>query len=89
MKSAREEEVVTEPVRWGILSTADINTKLLAGAAESPDVEVVAVGSRDLGRAEAFAQRHGIRRAYGSYDELPCRPRCRSGLHPAAEHDAL
>jgi len=59
-----------EPVRWGILSTADINGKLLAGAAESPDVEVVAVGSRDLGRAEDFARRHGIPRAYGSYDEL-------------------
>ena len=59
-----------EPVRWGIVSTADINRKLLAGAAESPDVEVVAVGSRDLGRAEEFARDHGIPRAYGSYEEL-------------------
>ena len=59
-----------DPVRWGILSTADINNKVLAGAAESPDVEVVAVGSRDLGRAEELARRHGIHRAYGSYEEL-------------------
>jgi predicted dehydrogenase len=59
-----------DPVRWGILSTADINTKLLAGAAESPDVAVVAVGSRELDRAEAFARRHGIERAYGSYDDV-------------------
>jgi predicted dehydrogenase len=59
-----------DPVRWGILSTADINTKLLAGAAESSEVHVVAVGSRDLARAEAFARRHGIERAYGSYDDL-------------------
>jgi len=63
-------EPVRDAVRWGILSTADINRKLLAGAAESPDVEVVAVGSRDLGRAQEFAQRYGISRAYGSYDEL-------------------
>ena len=63
-----------EPVRWGILSTADINNKLLAGAAESPDVEVVAVGSRELARAEQFAQRHGILQAYGSYDELLADP---------------
>ena len=63
-----------EPVRWGIVSTADINTKLLAGAAESPDVDVVAVGSRDLGRAKEFAGRHGIPRAYGSYDELLADP---------------
>jgi xylose dehydrogenase (NAD/NADP) len=59
-----------EPVRFGIVSTADINDKLLAGAGESPDVDVVAVGSRELARAEEFARRHGIPRAYGSYDEL-------------------
>ena len=54
------------PVRWGILSTADINRKLLAGAALSADVEVVAVGSRDLGRARAFADTYGSPAAYGS-----------------------
>jgi len=59
-----------EPVRWGIVSTADINRKLLAGAGESPDVDVVAVGSRDLRRAEEFARHHSIPRAYGSYEEL-------------------
>ena len=61
-------------VRWGILSTADINRKLLAGAAESDVVDVVAVGSRDLPRAEAFARTWGIERAYGSYDELLADP---------------
>jgi xylose dehydrogenase (NAD/NADP) len=61
-------------VRWGILSTADINKKLLAGAAESDDVDVVAVGSRDRARAETFAARWGIGRAYGSYDELLADP---------------
>jgi len=57
-------------IKWGILSTADINRKLLAGAAESDDVEVVAVGSRDYARAHEFAERWEIPRAYGSYDEL-------------------
>jgi predicted dehydrogenase len=61
-------------VKWGILSTADINRKLLAGAAESDDVEVVAVGSRDLVRAEEFARTWGIDRAYGTYDELLADP---------------
>ena len=75
-------------VKWGILSTADINRKALAGAAESDDVEVVAVGSRDLGRAEEFAASWGIERAYGSYDELLADPGGGGGLHPAAEHDA-
>jgi predicted dehydrogenase len=61
-------------VKWGILSTADINRKLLAGAAESDDVDVVAVGSRDLPRAEAFAEAWAIDRAYGSYEELLADP---------------
>src|SRR3954447_20899355 len=62
------------PVKWGILSTADINKKLLAGAAESDDVDIVAVGSRDLARAEAFAQAWDIPGAYGTYEELLADP---------------
>jgi len=61
-------------VKWGILSTADINRKLLAGAAESADVEVVAVGSRDLARAQEFARTWEIDRAYGTYDALLADP---------------
>src|SRR6476659_2933595 len=61
-------------VKWGILSTADINKKLLAGAAETDDVEVVAVGSRTHERAEEFAQEWDIPRAYGTYEALPADP---------------
>ena len=57
-------------VRWGILSTARINAKLLAGAREAGGVEVVAVGSRDRARGEAFAAEHGIGRVHGSYEDL-------------------
>jgi predicted dehydrogenase len=61
---------VTAAVKWGILSTADINRKLIPGAHASPKVEVVAVASRDVTRAEDFAREWRIDRAYGSYDEL-------------------
>ena len=61
-------------VKWGILSTADINRKLLAGAAQSDEVDVVAVGSRDLSRATEYARTWGIERAYGTYDELLADP---------------
>jgi len=61
---------MSEPLRWGVLSTAHVNKKMLAGAARSPDVEVVAIASRDRCRAEAFAARWGIGRAYGKYDDL-------------------
>ena len=57
-------------MRWGILSTARINYKLLAGARLASNVDVVAVGSRDRERGEAFAAEHGIGRVHGSYEDL-------------------
>jgi D-xylose 1-dehydrogenase (NADP+, D-xylono-1,5-lactone-forming) len=61
---------VSQAVRWGILSTANINEKVLAGLDGSPAAHVVAVGSRSRERAEQFASRHDIPRAHGSYEEL-------------------
>ena len=57
-------------IRWGILSTARIAQRILEGARLSESAQVVAVGSRDLARAQAFASEHGIPLAYGSYEEL-------------------
>jgi predicted dehydrogenase len=57
-------------VRWGFLSTANINDKLLPGARASDRLEVIAVASRTVGRAEAYARERGIERAYGSYEAL-------------------
>ncbi|MDQ2966492.1 MAG: Gfo/Idh/MocA family oxidoreductase [Chloroflexota bacterium] len=59
-----------DAVRWGILGTAEINDKLLAGARLTGAVEVVAVGSRTASRGAAFAERHAIPRVHGSYEEL-------------------
>jgi predicted dehydrogenase len=61
-------------MRWGLLSTAMINRDLAAAAEGSPEAEVVAVGSRELARAEAHAREIGAARAYGSYDELLADP---------------
>jgi xylose dehydrogenase (NAD/NADP) len=61
-------------VSWGFLSTANINDKLLAGAAESDRVHVIAVASRDAARAQAYARERGIERAYGSYEGLLADP---------------
>jgi predicted dehydrogenase len=61
-------------VRWGVVSTARINDKLLAGARGADGVEVVAVGSRDRARGQEFAGRHGIGRVHGSYEELLADP---------------
>jgi D-xylose 1-dehydrogenase (NADP+, D-xylono-1,5-lactone-forming) len=61
-------------IRWGILSTANINRLVIAGAAGSDQVEIAAVASRDVTRAAAYASDHGIPRAYGSYEELLADP---------------
>jgi xylose dehydrogenase (NAD/NADP) len=59
---------------WGIISTADINRKVIPGAKESPKVDLVAVASREQARAEEYAREWGIERAYGSYDALLADP---------------
>jgi phosphoglycerate dehydrogenase-like enzyme/predicted dehydrogenase len=58
-------------VRWGILSTARIGTqKVIPAMLKSRQVEVAAIASRDLPRAEAAAAALGIATAYGSYEAL-------------------
>jgi predicted dehydrogenase len=65
---------VAAPVRWGILSTANINRKLLPGMRASEEVELVAVASRDGDRAAAYAREHGIARAHAGYEALLADP---------------
>jgi predicted dehydrogenase len=61
-------------VKWGFLSTADINRKLIPGAHASEKVGLLAVASRDKNRAEAYADEWEIPRAYGSYEDLLADP---------------
>jgi xylose dehydrogenase (NAD/NADP) len=65
---------VADAVKWGILSTADINSKVIPGAHASSKVDLLAVASRDKVRAESFAREWNIERAYGSYEELLADP---------------
>jgi xylose dehydrogenase (NAD/NADP) len=59
-----------DPVGSGILSTADINRKVIPGAHASEKVSLLAVASRDQARAEEYARQWEIPRAYGSYESL-------------------
>ena len=61
-------------MRLGLLSTANINRAILAGAARTGRVDVVAVASRNAGRADAYAAEHGIATAHGSYEALLADP---------------
>lgn len=57
-------------IRWGVAATGNIARSVLADRDLVPDATFVAVGSRSQDRARAFADEHGIPRAYGSYREL-------------------
>jgi predicted dehydrogenase len=65
---------VADAVSWGIISTADINRKVIPGAHASPKVDLVGVASRDQARAEDYAKTWDIPRAYGSYEALLADP---------------
>jgi len=74
-------------VRWGILSTANIGMeKVTPAIMASPHSEVVAIASRDLGKAEAAAARLGIPKAYGSYEELFADPQIDAIYNPLPNH---
>ncbi len=59
--------------RWGILATGKIAHTFADDLALTPDAELVAVGSRRLESAQAFAGRYGGT-PYGSYEELVADP---------------
>lgn len=63
-------------VRIGILGAARIVPEALLKPAKqlAGTVEISAVAARDRTRADAFASKHGIGRAYGSYAELLADP---------------
>src|SRR5437879_3583531 len=67
-------QVMANAVKWGIVSTADINRKVIPGLHASTKADLVAVASRDRERAEEYAREWEIPRAFGSYEELLADP---------------
>ena len=58
------------PLNWGIIAPGGIANKLAEAVREFTAGTVVAVGSRDAGRAADFAERNGVSRSHGSYEDL-------------------
>ena len=76
-------------VRWGIVSTAAIGmNQVTPGIMKSPHSEVVALASRDLGKAQAALGKLGLAkaRAYGSYEELFADPEIDAIYNPLPNH---
>jgi len=57
-------------LRWGLLSTANINRSLIPPLKASKRNRLVAVASRSQAAAEKYAHEWKIPRAFGSYDAL-------------------
>jgi predicted dehydrogenase len=58
------------PVRWGVIGTGGIASTFAGDLPLLADAEIVAVGSRTKGAADAFADRFGIVRRHASYQSL-------------------
>lgn len=67
------EGMMTEPIRWGILGLGQ-SAREFAAAVPEAGGSLLAVGSRDPGKAAAFAAAFGASRAYGSYAGLLADP---------------
>lgn len=57
-------------IRWGIIAPGKIANKFAADFCLIPNHIFTAVASTDLSRAAAFAQKFGIPKFYGKYDEM-------------------
>jgi predicted dehydrogenase len=76
-----------DTVRWGILSTAGIATgKVIAGIQQAGRCEVLAIASRDEGRARSAGAALGIPRSYGSYEALLADPDVDAVYVPLPNH---
>jgi xylose dehydrogenase (NAD/NADP) len=67
MTTAQRNETV---LKWGLLSTARINGRLIPAIRAAERAELAAVASRSQMRAEAYAAEWDIRRVHGSYQSL-------------------
>jgi predicted dehydrogenase len=56
--------------KWGILAPGKMAAKFTRGLKLLENVELYAVGSRDIDRSRQFAADFGFKKSYGSYEEL-------------------
>jgi predicted dehydrogenase len=76
-----------DKVKWGVLGAASIATrKVIPGMQKGEWSEIAAIASRDLKKAEDAAGKLGIRKAYGSYEELLADPEIEAIYNPLPNH---
>jgi len=74
-------------VVWGVLSTAKIGTvKVIPGMQKGALCDLRAIASRSLASAREAADKLGIPKAYGSYEELLADPEIEAVYNPLPNH---
>lgn len=74
-------------IRWGVMSTARIGTETVIPAMQLGKYSrVTAIASRQLEKAQAQARKLGIKKAYGSYEELLADPDIDAVYIPLPNH---
>jgi predicted dehydrogenase len=74
-------------VAWGILSTANIGmARVIPAMQQSALCSIDAICSRSLDSARSAAQKAGIPRAYGSYEQLLADPSIEAIYNPLPNH---
>src|SRR5258707_12660829 len=74
-------------IRWGILSTADIGLgQVIPAMQRGAYCDITAIASRDAEKARAAADRLGIPKAYGSYEEMLADPEIDAIYNPLPNH---
>ncbi|MCX7975046.1 MAG: Gfo/Idh/MocA family oxidoreductase, partial [Candidatus Aminicenantes bacterium] len=78
---------MTEKIRWGILGCAAIAERAFIPAIKkSKQAELVAIASRDPAKARTWANNFGIKKAYGSYQEMLVDPEIEAVYNPLPNH---
>ena len=62
--------MTAEQVRWGVIGPGGIAERFAQAMSLVDEGEIVAVSSRSIERARAYADRHGVARAYEGTDDL-------------------
>jgi predicted dehydrogenase len=78
---------MNKKVEWGVLGVAHIAVKKVIPAMQRGEwSQVLAIASRDLSKAQRAAEQLGIRKAYGSYEELLADPEVEAIYIPLPNH---
>jgi len=74
-------------IKWGVISTANIGVaKVIPAMQNSQYCDMVAISSRDVNRAKKAAQKLGIAKVYGSYEEMLADTEIEAVYNPLPNH---